>query len=112
MRPEPWIEESNYQRRLEAEHKLYLRGCPWCNVCDEQIDDMKCYILDDSNPFETCVHEKCMEKQFDNMKKNGVNVFVQETIMEDFDYHHHGVTPHKEYFGEDDEDVISRFEGR
>lgn len=94
MRPEPYIEESAYQRKLEREHKLYLRGCPWCNVCDEQIEDARCYVLDPNDEMGSCICKDCMEKQLRMMRATKINAWLMEAITEEMEYNWEHVTPH------------------
>lgn len=54
------------------------RRRPWCNVCDEQIEDHQCYVLDPDFPFESCVHRKCMDKELGKTTK--VNFFIRDFI--------------------------------
>lgn len=81
MRPEAWVEEANYQARLDRERKKYLRGCPWCCVCDEQIEEPKCYQLIKGD-FETCVHESCFENEVKKLRKTNVATAIKDTLEE------------------------------
>lgn len=96
MRPEPYIEEMRYQARLELEHKKYLKGCPWCCVCDEQIEEPNCYQLDESN-IDTCLHESCYEKSITALRRSNIPYAVRETLEEMLSMGiTHKITPHEE----------------
>ena len=97
MFPEPYIEESYYQSRLEREHKKYLRGCPWCVVCDQQIDDPKCFVVEPDCAFETCVCCDCMEKQLDAVRKV-ITPYLFERLAEFVEYDLKITTPHKDEY--------------
>ena len=96
MRPEPYIEEALYQERLEAEHKKYLRGCPWCIVCDEQISDPRCYVMDPDDKMGSCICHDCMMVQLEKMRKAQINNYLMEVIAEEIEYNCEKTTPHDE----------------
>lgn len=52
---------------------------PWCMVCDEEIEEDRCYVLDPDYPFESCVHRKCMDRELGKMVKE-IAWFVRENI--------------------------------
>lgn len=79
MRPAPWIEEERRQEALEMEHRKYLRGCPWCCICDEQIAEPKCIQLEEGN-FDACAHEECYDKELRKMRRSGLSPFMVDTI--------------------------------
>lgn len=93
---EPYIEKSYYQARLEREHKKYLRGCPWCVVCDTQIEDPKCYVLDKYDRTGSCVCKGCMEKQLDKWRKV-TQSYIFEELAEIVEYKWEQVTPHDDF---------------
>lgn len=96
MRHEPWAEEAAFQARLEKEHRRYLRGCPWCCVCDQQIAEPSCYTLD-KRDFDACLHESCYKAEVKKIRLSNLSVAVRETLEELFSQ---GVeyitTPHEE----------------
>lgn len=59
------------------EQKVIRR--PWCNVCDDIIEDDECYVLDKDFPYESCVHRKCMDAELGRLV-NYTSWYVREYI--------------------------------
>lgn len=96
MRPEPYIEEGTWYEEQELNHKKYMRGCPWCCICDERIVDSQCVQLEEGN-FDMCAHEACYDKELRKMRRAGLSVAFEETIENLlFEDVHYITTPHEE----------------
>jgi hypothetical protein len=90
--PEPWV----YEEIRQQEGEEWARKTrPFCNVCDEPIQDERCYILDLDDPFEGCICKRCMMEELETMKKAKINTFLREAIAEMLEYGHESLTPHK-----------------
>ena len=73
--------------------KLYLRGCPWCCVCDQRIETAKCYVVEPDEKMESCVCNNCMEKQLEAVKKV-ITPYLFERLTEFVEYELEQTTPH------------------
>ena len=91
---EPWEQEELRQIAAERERRRWLKGCPWCNVCDNQIEDAHCYVLDPKDKMGSCICEACVKVEIEKMRKAKINRYVTETVEEYF-YEHLTVTPHE-----------------
>lgn len=57
----------------------------FCAICDQPIDDEKCYVLDPDFPDGACVCSSCMDDQLKAIK--GVtNSFLYEFIHDEIKY--------------------------
>ena len=93
---EPWEYEEIRQTALEKERLRWLKGSPWCNVCDEQIADAKCYVMDADNKMESCICKNCMEDQLNKIRKSKISVYLLEWLEEEIEYRDcFQATPHE-----------------
>lgn len=74
----------------------WLKGCPWCVVCDDRITDHRCYVLDTVDKMGTCVHTGCMENQLNMLRNTKINSFLIERIVELLEYECEMDTPHED----------------
>ena len=55
---------------------------PVCNVCDQEIMEPRCYVLNDFEKYMTCICENCMREQM--RKTRGLINFVLQEAIADF----------------------------
>lgn len=93
---DPVRDANTYYAEAEHRQKLYLRGCPWCVICDEQIADPKCYVIEPGDAFNSCICKECMNAELEKARKT-MFPYLFERLLEFVEYDLEKVTPHDNY---------------
>lgn len=87
--PEPWV----YEEARQEEFEEWAKKRPWCQVCDEVIQDETCYVMEENDKINSCICKKCMEEEFNLMRKSKVSVYLREALAELVEYQCEQRTP-------------------
>lgn len=58
---------------------------PFCIVCDEEIQDEYCYVLDEFDEIGSCVCESCMDAEKRNMRHLNIYPSIESFCEEALD---------------------------
>lgn len=75
---------------------------PFCVICEEEIQDERCYVLDEFDEMGSCVCESCMDSEKYHIRHTNIYPLVEEFFEAALDDIHQR-TP-------EDEDLIPQFE--
>ena len=72
---------------------IRIKERPRCTVCDKQINDDFCVVMEPDDAFETCMCLDCKDKLQKKLRR--FSPYIEEVIMNDIDDREH-MTPERE----------------
>ena len=86
-----------HMSRMEERKREWLKTRPYCNICNETIEDERCYVVEDGpDEFEYCICKKCLTEQLRIMKQSKVSAYLREALAEYLEYNCERITPTRE----------------